>query len=150
MKYVQYEGPHDTRDMSSFLGKPAVFHSTRTRSVPADLRGNVMQVTNDQFEELMTHPNHRFVEVAEEDAKALIAAQTSARKQREDRAAEREAASVFTAPTSAIEQQIAALPKTTTFAPSAPATAAEIKAEVKATETAAATADSGTTTAKGK
>lgn len=132
MHYVQYAGPSDTFDVSNLLGKPGmVFHTPTNSAVPADLRGTVLQVTNEAWEELQTYPNHRFVEVAEGQAKDLIARQTTARSNREQQEQTLVAANP-TIPLIDIQRQLGVFPATVEVAPSAARPAAEIKAETRA------------------
>lgn len=135
MHNLQYAGPYDTFDASNIVGKPGtIFHTPLHAGVAPDLRGNVIAVTNEVYEQLMTYPNHRFVEVEDTAAKELAAKQAAARTVREQQEA------LFAAePANAgvripsIQQQIDALPVAAAdVAPSAPRTAAQIKAEVKA------------------
>lgn len=140
MRYVQYHGPSDTIDMSNVLGKPGmVFHTPGNEAVALDQRGNVIQVTNDMFEELQTFPRHRFVEVEEKAAKELVEKQSKARDIREQQAAlftPAEDAVAVAVPS--VAQQIAAIPEPAVVAPAAPASKAEIKAETRAAVDAAA------------
>jgi hypothetical protein len=139
MHYVQYVGPYDAIDLSPVLGKEVVFNAPTNPLVPQDQRGNVIQVTNEHFDEVMTYPGHKFVEVEESAAKELIARQTTAQKRREEFAAfqvahEAQFAPAVSAPS--IQSQIASFPTAVEVAPAAPRPASEIKAEVRAETTA--------------
>jgi hypothetical protein len=88
MRHIQYTGPHDSFDASNLLARPdAVFYSPTTQMVPPDMRGNVIKVTNENADELLTYPGHSFVEVEETKAKELTVKQDAARKMREDQRA---------------------------------------------------------------
>lgn len=146
MKYIQYAGPFDSLDVSNVIGKQgSVFYTPGTGIVAPDQRGNVVQVTNEAFDELMTYPGHRFVEVADADAKALIDKQSAARKVREQQQAlfEAEPANAGILVPS-IQQQLQAVPSVAEIAPSAAATSAQIKAETRASAQSAQPANSAT------
>ena len=137
MHYVQYLGPYDTFDVSNLLGKPGmVFHTPTAYNVHADQRGNVIEVTNDAYEQLLTYPNHRFVEVDAAQAKTLIERQKAARKLRDDqlKIMARDSDNL-TYPGPSIDDQIAALPTAEPGAASAPATPAQIRAETRGVTT---------------
>lgn len=149
MRSLQYQGPYDSFDASNLTGKPGtVFYSPTTTSVPADMRGNVIAVTNEQAENLETYPLHRFVQVPDADAKRLMDRQKAAREMREQQYAlfARDSDNMQPAvPTTTIDQQIASLPTGQPPADSTPATAAQIRAETRAGATQPATDSSSTT-----
>lgn len=80
MKRVQYLGPgdeFDARPIPGFGDDPKfVFYSPTARfdgagnPVPAEKRGNIVSVTNDQWIELYTHGGAQFVEVEQPAAAA--------------------------------------------------------------------------------
>jgi hypothetical protein len=140
MRYVQYRGPHDASDQ--------VLYRPGHPEVPVDLRGNVVQVTNEVFEELQTYPNHTFVEVPDDQAKALKERQGEMRANREGLEklrADHEAQFAAPPEPASVEEQIAALTAVMPeIAPSATRSASDIKSEV-AQETKALSSKAGAT-----
>lgn len=142
MRYIQYLGPHDSIDMSNRLDRAGtVFYTPTTSLVPVDMRGNVLKVTNEQAEELLTYPGHHFVEVEDEKAKTLVEKQNAARKIREEQYAlfsrDSDNMDALRSLAPSIDAQIAAIP-TAGLPPaaSAPATAHQIQAETRSGATA--------------
>jgi hypothetical protein len=151
MRYVQYLGPYDTIDMSPVTGKAdSIFHAPGNFAVPPDLRGNLVQVTNEAWEELQTYPNHDFVEVPDDVAKPLKARQDTARANREGLEklrAEHEAKFAVLAPV--LEEEVPVVPAAPPreIAPSAVRAPADVKSEVAQETKALSTQKSGTTNA---
>lgn len=147
MVYLQYQGPSDTFDASNLLGKPdQVFNTPSATHVPQDQRGNVIKVTNEKAEELLSYPNHRFVEVEEDAAKALIEAQDAARKNREGFAQLQAQHETPILSRATISNQIGALTASTgpEIAPSAP----RVSTRTAAPATSNVTAPAGATSAE--
>jgi hypothetical protein len=148
MRYLAYAGPHGALDLREYMGttynlsgetkEKFQFFSPDYADVPEDARGNVVEVTNEQADELLSFPGHRFVEVPEDRAKVWLRTQANRRAVREAREKIMQPAQPVAAPApralhpalaGSVAGEPAALPQIAPMAPRDPET---IKAEVRA------------------
>lgn len=62
MRDIVYEGPSDTFDARPLFGDDPkfVFQAPGNLAAPAEQRGARVRLTNEQADELLTYPGHRF------------------------------------------------------------------------------------------